>query len=544
MTNTILVDHQLGSAYKVVRYVADNLETIKALSESVAEVTTIYDAMGQVVALGNIVPQLNALYAGLGIFTQINTDINVIKAVGASLTQLTNIGVHLNQLLDFEGDAEAIISAAASVMTMEDRVEGLEAARDTAVAAVATIAQSLESANAAVVLADNAATNAATQVRIASDNAAAASGSADSALASKNSATTSATNATISANNAATSAANAAASAASFKRNRVLNPAMQICQEYGPDAAQTIGSGVNKTIIEGFVVTNVTDGTLIASWSTGPSGNPAPSGAKYRLGVGVSAADASLTSGQYAGLNWSLEGTQIADLRWGTASAQSIVVRFVVNLNIAGNYGFSILNSASNRSYVQTFTIAPGEVNTDKLITFLVPGDTTGTWLTEGGIGLTCRIALASGSFYLTASTGWQAGNFTGITGSQINSIATTSGGGSLCDVGVYAGSVAPLFEVPNIIDEQRRCHRYFEIVNAGFYGYTGGGYNLGAYTSFIAKRTSPVITIISTSNISNINSSIINVDEVSFNGCRVYGTGGIAGSSNWFGTLSVNARL
>ena len=81
-----------------------------------------------------------------------------------------------------------------------------------------------------------------------------------------------------------------------------------------------------------------------------------------------------------------IEGYNVADLGWGSASAQSITLSFWVRSSLTGTFGGALSNSAVNRSYPFTYTISAANTWEQKTIT--IAGDTSGTWLTDNGIGL------------------------------------------------------------------------------------------------------------------------------------------------------------
>ena len=56
--------------------------------------------------------------------------------------------------------------------------------------------------------------------------------------------------------------------------------------------------------------------------------------------------------------------------------------------------------------------ISPSRANVDTEQVFVIPGDTTGTWLTDTGIGLIVGISDCVWFDIFLGSTGWQAGNF------------------------------------------------------------------------------------------------------------------------------------
>jgi hypothetical protein len=215
----------------------------------------------------------------------------------------------------------------------------------------------------------------------------------------------------------------------------------------------------------------------------------------------VQAFDSSIAAGDYYGITHYIEGLMIADARFGTASARQIVIRLGVNCSIAGTFGVRLTNSASNRSYVTTITIAGGEINTDLLRTIVIPGDTSGTWLTDAGIGLTLQITLAAGTTWQGTAGSWQASNITTTSG-QTNLMGTINATFELFDVGLYvdvlATGVAPPFELPDFSSEVLRCQRYYQ-----------KSYN---YADLPGATTFAGVTTNRTSNASAINNALIPV--------------------------------
>ena len=239
-------------------------------------------------------------------------------------------------------------------------------------------------------------------------------------------------------------------------RNRLVNPAMQISQENG-NAASAASSYYPA---DQFMTFFVTTGAI------GSDRYPAvtPNGSKYRLRVNVNTADASLAAGESAMVLTRIEGVRVADFGYGTAAARQAILRFGFLSTVAGTFAISLRNSAYNRSYVALFTITAGQVNTDTTQTFVIPGDVTGTWLTDTGVGIEVNIVLAAGSTYQGAG-GWQAGYFFG-TSAMTNNLAATASF-QIFDVGLYLDDqntgVPPPWVMPDEADELGACERYWQ---------------------------------------------------------------------------------
>lgn len=116
-------------------------------------------------------------------------------------------------------------------------------------------------------------------------------------------------------------------------------------------------------------------------------------------------------------------------------------------------------------------TISSAEANTDKLITIVVPGCTTGTWIrNSAGTGLSARITLSTGSSFITAQEGeWVDGNYV-ATSAQTPALSTVNNAFEAADIGCYLGTELPEWELPEYSAELVRCRRLFRILNAPVY--------------------------------------------------------------------------
>ena len=239
------------------------------------------------------------------------------------------------------------------------------------------------------------------------------------------------------------------------RRNRIVNGAMQISQENGDTAAGTTAYyGADQ-----FFTSFVTSAGVV---STQRVQSVTPSGAKDRYRVSVTTADASLAAGEFLTVTTRLEGNMVADFQWGTASAKQIVLRFLWK-GPAGTYSVAISNSAGNRSYPVNFT--PTAANTDEVITIVIPGDTSGTWLTTTGIGLNLTFTMAAGSTFQGTNATWAAGNFYG-TASTSNGLSANTNVFEISEVGLYLDAdstgVTPAYQLPAFDEELFRSQRYF----------------------------------------------------------------------------------
>jgi hypothetical protein len=244
-------------------------------------------------------------------------------------------------------------------------------------------------------------------------------------------------------------------------RNRLINSNMVIDQRNAGAAVTTDGA---------FPVDrwkqNMSGGGVIS----GQRSTVVPAGFTNSLGLTVSTADSSIAASDYY-LTQNIEGFNVGDLGWGTASAQTITVSFQVRSSVTGTYAVAFGNSAFNRLYVATYTV--NSANTYETKTVTIPGDTSGTWLTDNGIGLRVYFDLGSGSNYNASSSGSWLGSGVGIrTSGTVNWIATSGATFYITGVQLEAGSVASPFERRDYGRELMMCQRYLPAFSADAVSY------------------------------------------------------------------------
>jgi len=232
-------------------------------------------------------------------------------------------------------------------------------------------------------------------------------------------------------------------------RNRIINGDMRINQR--TTAATTTGAfGVDRWSL-GILSTGAV--SLAGSTAT------APVGFTHSLYLDVTTADTSIAATEFVGINQLIEGFNVADLGFGTANAKTITLSFWIRSTTTGTYCVSFCNSGSTRSYVATYTI--NAANTWEYKTISITGDTSGTWLTDSGAGLTVRFAFAAGSNFQTTAGSWQAGNYT-ATSAQTNLMALNTNDAYISGVQLEVGSVATPFERRSYTQELALCQRYY----------------------------------------------------------------------------------
>jgi hypothetical protein len=233
-------------------------------------------------------------------------------------------------------------------------------------------------------------------------------------------------------------------------RNRLINSDMRIDQR---NAGATVNTDLAFPLDRWKAFRNGGAATFTSQRSTVAPAN-ATNSLLYTVGTGAAPG-----ASDYSGLSHTIEGFNIADLGWGTASAKPVTMSFKVRSSVTGSFGVSFRNSASNRSYIASFTIAAA--NTWETKTITVPGDTTGTWLTDNGAGLVVLFDLGVGSTFSDTAGSWLAANKFGLTGGT-KLIATSGATFHVTEVQLEAGSVATPFERRPFGTELQLCCRYF----------------------------------------------------------------------------------
>jgi hypothetical protein len=269
-------------------------------------------------------------------------------------------------------------------------------------------------------------------------------------------------------------------------RNRIINGDMQIDQR-NAGAAVTINLVSNIYSLDRWLgAGQSSDGVFTIQRST-----TAPAGFTNSLLATVTTADASIGSSQYYFVQQAIEGFNVADLGWGTANAQSVTLSFWVRSSLTGTFGGSLRNSAVNRSYPFSYSISAANTWEQKTVT--IAGDTTGTWLTDNGIGINVAWSLGDGSSRLGTAGAWAGSNLTGVTG-QTQLIGTLDATWQITGVQLEAGSVATPFERRPYGTELALCQRYYQQVKSQ----PATAYTTGAIVSvlnmFVEMRSAPTL--------------------------------------------------
>jgi len=249
----------------------------------------------------------------------------------------------------------------------------------------------------------------------------------------------------------------------SFK-NRIINSNMVIDQRNAGASLNLSATG--QYTVDRWQAWEDTDGTMTAQQSS-----VAPTGFTNSLVFTTGTADASLSATQFCATQQRIEGFNVADLGFGTAGAKTITLSFWVRSSLTGTFGGGFRNGASNRSYAFTYTISAANTWEQKSVT--IAGDTSGTWLTTNGIGLTLTFGLGVGSDYSGSAGSWQSSDFFSATGA-VSVIGTAGATFYITGVQLEVGTQATTFTTAggSYGAEYALCQRYYFRNNTSV-GYT-----------------------------------------------------------------------
>ena len=207
-----------------------------------------------------------------------------------------------------------------------------------------------------------------------------------------------------------------------------------------------------------------------------------------------------------------LEGNDVAHLMFGTANAKQATLSFWVKSPKTGAHYVNFSESSSYaRCYPALYTVSVADTWEYKTIT--LTGDTTGTWGTGLGVGLTAGFVLMAGSSFLGTADTWQAASVFAASG-VVNCMDNIANNFFLTGVKLEVGSTATAFVPDDYSTAMAKCQRYFcktyiyahapgtatsasaIFSNADSTSAAGPSYGLMGYFSYpVYMRTSPTLT-------------------------------------------------
>jgi hypothetical protein len=249
-------------------------------------------------------------------------------------------------------------------------------------------------------------------------------------------------------------------------RNRIINGDMRIDQ-------RNAGASVTPTISTAYTLDRwayVFTQASKASIQQNAGSVTSPAGFTNYLGLTSLSAYSIVSSDVFTPAQF-IEGLNVADLAWGTASAKTVTLSFWVRSSLTGTFGGALANSSVTRSYPFTYTISAANTWEQKTIT--VAGPTTGTWLTSNGVGIYLWFGVGVGSTYSGTAGAWANADYRSATGAT-SVVGTNGATWYITGVQLEVGSVATPFERRPYGTELALCERYYQVINSSMSISTG----------------------------------------------------------------------
>ena len=241
--------------------------------------------------------------------------------------------------------------------------------------------------------------------------------------------------------------------ALSGARNRIINGDMRLDQ-------RNAGASVSNNAYDAYCVDRWDIGATVASKFTAQRSTTAPAGFSHSLLITSSSAF-SVGTGDCFYLMQGIEGFNVSDFAFGTASAQTVTLSFWVRSSLTGTFGGALRNKIASADRGYPFTYSISAANTWEKKTITIAGDTSGTWTTDNSCSLTLCFGLGSGSTFSGTAGAWAGSNLVAATGST--SVVGTNGATFyITGVQLEAGSVATPFERRSYGQELALCQRYY----------------------------------------------------------------------------------
>jgi hypothetical protein len=228
----------------------------------------------------------------------------------------------------------------------------------------------------------------------------------------------------------------------------------------------------------------------------------APAGFSHYLAC-VPAVNTTVASGDSFYIQQHIEGYNIQDLNWGTASAVPVTVSFWVKSNLTGTFGGFLYGSSHSAPF--SYTISASATWDYKTITIATP-PVGSTWNLNNDYGITIGWNFGSGSTYQATPGTWVSGyNGRSPTG-QVNIMASTSNYFHITGVQLEGGSNATPFERRHYATELQLCQRYCEVIrkqDSGNETLIGIGYVYSSpivfanYPYKAVKRAQPTVSLV-----------------------------------------------
>lgn len=233
----------------------------------------------------------------------------------------------------------------------------------------------------------------------------------------------------------------------------------------------------------------------------------------FSLTMVVSAIDAVIAAGDFAGLRYDIEG-----LDWRRIAHRPMGVSFQAYTNRSGIYALSLRNTGDSVSYVQTFTISAINTWTRFFVPIPAAPTTPYTWDYSTGTGLAVTWALAAGSSWQATAGSWSAGAAI-ATSAQVNFLATAGNLFSITDIRLKVGGADTQTSFRTFAEELQIAQRYYEIGQSTvfFYGAANGAEQRHTTAFRAVKRVTPSMSLAATTRVNVTTATLYNISTARF---------------------------
>jgi len=275
-------------------------------------------------------------------------------------------------------------------------------------------------------------------------------------------------------------------------KNRIINGGMVIDQRNAGASVTITGSTYNLDRWYAYVSV----GSKFSIQQNAGSITP-PAGYTNYMGITSSSAYTVGASELFL-QNQFIEGYNIADLAWGTASAKAVTLSFWVRstgLSYPATLGGVLTNSDNSYCYPFSYSITSG--STWQQITVSITAPTSGTWNTNNGVGVGVRFSLGVGSSNQGTAGAWTSSSVFSPTGC-VNLVGTSGATLYITGVQLEVGTQATSFDFRDYGRELILCQRYYQASSYGTTTYPSSTGYARAYASFpVIMRTAPTMVFV-----------------------------------------------
>jgi hypothetical protein len=313
-----------------------------------------------------------------------------------------------------------------------------------------------------------------------------------------------------------------------------------------------IGDGGSQYTLDRFKWSE--EGATDAAVYTITQSTTVPSGQGFAKSfkVDCTTADTSVDANNIQYVGTAIEGQNLQYLKYGTSSAENMVLSFWVKSNKTGTYGVALINNESTEKlYSQTYTILSADTWEKKTLSYV--GDTSNGFDNDNGNSLLIQWYLVAGSGKTSGSSQTWGSNTQAnrAAGQTVNLADSTSNEWYVTGVQLEAGTSASDFEfLPHDVN-YGRCERYYH-KTAQFTWFivsrsVGTGVAIGRYFFRNTMRASPTMSQSGSWNTSSGFGGVPTFSEIDQNGTAIKSAGNVNDNENlWMndGVVIAEAEL